>query len=83
MSLTKDDLKQIKNVVEEVTLPRFDQLDKKIEDEIEGLARMSQHQFEVLHQDLTEVKEDVVVIKDMVKDHHFRITRFEHRRSGA
>ena len=54
MALTKEDLKQIKgvvtSVVEEKVEPRFAAVEKKIETEVESLARSTAEQFLVVFQ---------------------------------
>lgn len=93
MSLTKEDLEQIKAVVVEVVEPRFaahgqrlNALDSKIDNAVETIVSGVNEQFEKItilidgiHQELSEIKDDVVVVKDYAKDHGFRIAKLEHR----
>ena len=94
MSLTKSDIQQIVtaleprfNTVEAQIVaalePRFNAIDSRFDDmeyQIESLARATKEQFDVVIGDLDLVKDDLAVIKDIVKDHSFRIARLEHRR---
>ncbi|MBW3537862.1 hypothetical protein KY386_00030 [Candidatus Parcubacteria bacterium] len=93
MALTKQDLREIKQIVvevvdgrAEVTLDAIDGQFKQVKKEIEDFAASAQRQFiailadtATIKQDVAELKEDVVVIKDIVKDHSFRIARLEHK----
>ncbi len=84
MSLTAEDLNNIKHLFDD----RFDKIDGRLSDidsrfdrvdqDIENLATATQQQFEVVINRLDQVQDDVAVIKDIVKDHSFRITRLEH-----
>lgn len=62
---------------------RFDQLERKFEQrltsEIGSLAASTKKQFDQVFDHLADIKEDVTVIKDIVKDHSFRIAKLEHR----
>ena len=65
---------------------RFDRMDDQftaVRGDIDDLAVSTARQFEVVIGDLSEVKEDVAIIKDIVKDHSYRITRLEHRMGPA
>jgi chromosome segregation ATPase len=79
MSLTEEDLSQVRDVVvsaiQELVLPRFDEYDKRF-DAIEQDIRELKEDMRVLKQDVAELKEDVRILKtDMreVKDHLGRL----------
>lgn len=46
---------------------------------IETLAKATKQQSDAVFVELGDIKEDVAVVKDIVKDHSFRIARLEHR----
>ncbi|HSX02993.1 MAG TPA: hypothetical protein VLI05_06840 [Candidatus Saccharimonadia bacterium] len=46
---------------------------------VDTLAAATKEQFDIVVGNLEEIKEDVVVVKDIVKDHGFRLARLEHR----
>lgn len=104
MSLTKDDLQQIKNVIQEVVPeivetvvgPRFAAIDKRfdgidskfvaidqqlaaIREDHERFARSVADDFHALNHRFDRLDEDNTVIKEIVKDHGFRIAKLEHR----
>ncbi len=61
---------------------RFDGIDKQFVDvrtDIDNLAMAAKNQFDIVLARLDTLTEDTAVIKDIVKDHGFRIARLEHR----
>lgn len=96
MSLTTADLANINalfegrfNAIDE----RFDAIDtqfksvgtqfKAVDTSIENLATATMEQFEVVLSELSEMKNDVAVVKDYVKDHSFRLAKLEHRHHNS
>ncbi len=86
MSLTREDLEQIKNVVVEVVDER---VDPKIDAAINTIVTSTLDQFQAviklvdgIYDELAVIKDDVAVVKDYVKDHGFRIAKLERRTSS-
>lgn len=67
--MTKEDLAQIKGVVEKIVTPRFDKIDQKLEEHdvmLEAIIFVSDKhtkQIETLQEDMTAVKKDVATLK--------------------
>jgi hypothetical protein len=91
MSLTKQDLQQIKNIVHgevsgvsgEIIGVRneIERVHGSILGELKMSENTAQAQFDRIDKQLASISDDVVVIKDFVKDHSFRIARLEHKRA--
>jgi hypothetical protein len=89
MSLTKEDLQQIKEVVIEVVdervEPRFTAMDIAIQTLTTSTANQFGNivrQLDGIYDELAVIKDDVAVVKDYVKDHGFRIAKLERRPSS-
>jgi predicted nuclease of restriction endonuclease-like RecB superfamily len=98
MSLTANDLEQIKATVSGVVDPRFaethqrlDQTNHQIEstkkhfelrfgqlkDDIDTLAAATNRKFHTVFTDVSIMREDLHVVKQMVNEHGFRLARLE------
>lgn len=82
MSLTKEDLSQVRDVVveaiQELILPRFDEHDKRltaIEQDVRGLKE----DVRVLKDDVRVLKDDVRVLKEQMREVGVSIGRIEGR----
>lgn len=76
MPLNKDDLKQIEKIVDKrVGLSEKNitgKLEKKIEDEVGGLAAMTKHGFDAVDDRFDQVKKQMLV-------HDFKMTEMVHK----
>lgn len=95
MALTTEDLGKIKVVVNEAIDASEQRTARKIDTAVGELALAAQRQFlaidarfdgidtrlDGIDVHLSGMEDDLVVVKDMVKDHSFRITKLEHRQS--
>jgi archaellum component FlaC len=64
---------------------RLDKHDRQFEavrGDIDALAQATKEQFDVVLERLDTLHDDVAVIKDIVKDHSFRLSRLEHHTFG-
>ena len=86
MSLTATDLKQIQTSVAGVVDPKFDQVNNKLElrfgqikNEIDNLTSATNRKFHAVFTDITVVREDLHIVKQLVTEHGFRIAQLEHK----
>lgn len=91
MSLTANDIQQIKSSVADVVEPRFaethqrlDQTNRSLEvrfgqlkAEVTTLSEATNRKFRTVFTDIAVTREDLHVVKQMVSEHGFRIAQLE------
>ena len=77
----EDDIESLARMTQEQFMAhdaRFDRIDGRIEG-IDGRLTRVESTLHQIDNRLGRVEDDVTVVKDMVKDHSFRLTRLEHK----
>jgi acyl carrier protein phosphodiesterase len=82
MALTAEEMINIRELLEDVITrrvdPRFEQMDVRFE-QMDARFDALEQRFDDMHDQVQGLQEDVVVVKEMVKDHSFEIARIKHR----